>query len=377
MKSHYTNKMKKRKNLFAILLTGITVCIVGGSIAIDQKKEVKVLKAEDAVTETFLLQKDKFTSTMQIPGELSAFQQVDLYAKVSSFVKEIKVDIGSQVKAGQILMTLEAPELYSQLMASESRLKSLEATYLASTANYSRLVETSNTPGTVSQNDLDQSLSRKNADIANYEAAKANTNEVAALKSYLEIRAPFDGIITSRNVSLGAYVGPSGKGSEFPLMTLQQQNKLRLAVSIPEAYTGFLNHEDTVHFKVRSFPETVFHARISRMAGALDQRLRSERIEMDILNDDKKLLPGMVAEVILSLTASDSTFVVPKTALFTSGEGTFIIKDNNSLAERLEVKKGREINDKVEIFGQLQRNEVIVTKATDELKAGTPIKTKN
>ncbi|HKC68099.1 MAG TPA: efflux RND transporter periplasmic adaptor subunit, partial [Bacteroidia bacterium] len=308
--------------------------------------------------------------------ELIAYQQVDLYAKVTSFVKELNVDIGSEVTAGQLLMTLEAPELTSQLAAAESKLQSLEAIYKASDANYNRLIETSKTPGTVSQNDLDQATAKKNSDFANLDAAKASYKEISVVKSYLEIRAPFNGMITSRNVNLGAYVGPSGKGSELPLLVLQEQKHLRLAISVPEVYTGYLNNGDTIHFKVKALPGQTFKATIKRMAGALDLRLRSEKIEMDVMNDDKKLLPGMVAEVSISLAAKVSSFTVPKTALVNSNEGVFVIRVVKNKAERIEVKKGRDINDKVEIFGMLSLNDTFISKANEEIKNGAYVNAK-
>lgn len=342
------------------------------SCSSSEKKEEQ--KEPEAHAETFLLQKAKFSTRLVLPGELIAYQQVDLYAKVTSFVKELHVDIGSEVSAGQLLMTLEAPELLSQLSAAESRLKSLEANYTASNANYNRLLEAGKVAGTISQNDLDQATAKKNADFSNLEAAKASYKEVGAIKSYLEIRAPFNGIITSRNVNLGAYVGPSGKGSEFPLLTLQEQKHLRLAVSIPEAYTGFLNQDDAVTFKVRSHPSETYTASIKRMAGALDLRLRSEKIEMDVMNENKTLLPGTVAEVAIPLSAKDSSFVVPKTALVNSNEGTFVIAVIDNKAKQIPVKKGRDIEDKTEVFGDLKINDKLLSKASEEIKDGTPVK---
>jgi membrane fusion protein (multidrug efflux system) len=360
--------MKNRIIIGSIIALGILQ-----SCASHEKKDEKPVAATVTV-ETFLLQKDKFSTSLQLPGELIAFQQVDLYAKVTSFVKELNVDIGSEVTAGELLMTMEAPELNSQLSAAESRLKSLEANYTASSANYNRLTEAGKTPGTVSQNDLDQATARKNADYSNLEAAKASYKEIGVMKSYLEIRAPFSGIISSRNVNPGAYVGPSGKGSELPLLTLQEQKHLRLSVSIPEAYTNFLKANDVITFKVKSLPAETFTASVKRMAGALDLHLRSERVEMDMMNADKKLLPGMVAEVSIPLSSKDSSFVVPKSALVNSNEGIYVIKVVTNKTLRVPVKKGREIHEKIEIFGDLVLNEQLLTKANEEIKDGTPVK---
>lgn len=364
--------MTKIKYISAAV-SGFLLLNLLSSCAAKNHEEEKAAAAP-AVTETFLLQKNKFSTTLQLPGELIAYQQVDLYAKVTSFVKELKADIGTEVTEGQLLIVLEAPELFSQMAAAESRLRSQEATYAASNASYNRLVETSKTPGTVSQNDLDLSQAKKNSDLANLEGARASSKEIGVMKSYLEIRAPFNGVITSRNVNLGAYVGPSGKGSEFPLFTLQQQSQLRLAVSIPEAFTGYLNQEDEISFRVRSQPGDVFKAKVKRMAGALDLRLRSERIEMDVMNADKKLLPGTVAEVSIPMVAKDSVFVVPKTALVNSSEGTYVIKVNNNITERVTVKKGRDLDDKSEVFGPLHVNDKLLVKASEEIRDGSVVK---
>ncbi|MEN2398809.1 efflux RND transporter periplasmic adaptor subunit [Flavobacterium sp. MC2016-06] len=338
----------------------------------NSKKEETVTAEIEPKTETFLLAKEKLTTELRLPAELTGFQQVDLYAKVSSFVKILKVDIGSEVKKGQLLIVLEAPEISSQLAAAESRLKSMEAIYATSKSTYNRLYETSKVEGTISKNDLEMANGKKNSDYAQYQAAIAAHKEVSIMRGYLEIRAPFDGVVAARNVNLGTFVGPAGKGSDLPLLTIQQQDKLRLAVSIPELYTGYLHKGDEMSFNVKSLPDT-FKATIQRMSGALDLKLRSERLEMDVHNTKGNLLPGMVAEVILPLNAKDSTFVVPRTAVVASAESTFVIKVLNHKATRVEVKKGREIDDKVEVFGDLNLNDKLVKMASEETKEGDVI----
>lgn len=332
--------------------------------------------AAPAITETFTLRKGKLSSNLQIPGELQPYQQVDLYAKESSFVKKIYVDVGSEVKQGQLLVSMEAPEINSNVASAQSRLKSQEAIYTASNSNYNRLIETSKTPGTISGNDLEQAAARKNSDKAQLDAAKSAYQSVAATRAYLDIRAPFNGVITARNINTGAYVGPSGKGSELPLFVLQEQKRLRLIISVPELYTGLLNQNDEVSFEVKAFPSKEFKAKVKRMAGALDERLRSERLEMDVFNENKKLLPGMYAEVNIPLPASDSTFVIPKTALVTSTERVFVIRVANQKAQWIDVKKGREAGDQVEIYGKLDENVQLVKIATDEIRNGSTVKTK-
>ena len=342
-----------------------------GETRTEKKPEQSVVEAQPV--EVFAVKRGRLSSSLQIPGELMAFQQVDLYAKENSFVKKLFVDVGSEVTTGQLLVTMEAPELGSQLAGALSNVKSREALYAASKANYDRLLATSETPGTVSPNDLEQAAARKNADLAQLEAAKAAYKQVAETQSYLQIRAPFNGVITLKNVNPGAYVGPSGKGSEVPLFTLQEQKKLRLVVSVPEAYTSYLSHKNEVTFTVRSLPDQQFKAQIKRLAGALDARLHAQRIEMDVMNNDKKLLPGMVAEVNLPLPANDSSFIVPKSAVVNSTESVFVIRVVNNKAEWVRVKTGREANGSIEIYGDLKPGDLLLISATDEVRNGSQL----
>ena len=254
------------------------------------KKKTEIQPAEAPVTEVFSLKKGRLSSSLQIPGELIAWQQVDLYAKVNSFVKKLYVDVGSEVKEGELLATMEAPEMGSQLAGAQSNMKSREAIYLASKANYDRLLETSKTPGTISPNDLEQAAARKNSDFAQLQSAESAHREIMETQNYLQIRAPFSGVITARNLNPGAYVGPAGKGSELPLFNLQEQKRLRLVLSVPEAYTSYLNHKDEVSFTVKSLPGRQFKAAIKRLSGSIDNRLGSQRVEMDVFNNDKKVV---------------------------------------------------------------------------------------
>ena len=339
-----------------------------------QQPKAETQKADIPVAEVFPVQKGRLSSSLQIPGELLAYQQVDLYAKEASFVKKLYVDVGSEVTTGQLLGTMEAPELGSQLAGAQSNIKSREAIYMASKANYDRLFATSQTPGTISPNDLEQAAARKDADLAQLQAAKAAYRQIAETQDYLQIRAPFSGVITARNVNPGAYVGPSGKGSEAPLFTLQEQKKLRLVISVPESYTSYLNQKNEVSFTVKALPNQQFKAQVKRMAGAIDARLHAQRIEMDVVNNDKKLLPGMVAEVNLPLPANDSTFIVPKSAVVNSTESVFVVRVVNNKAEWVDVKTGREANGTIEIYGNLSAGDLLLKTATDEVRNGSDLK---
>jgi RND family efflux transporter MFP subunit len=380
-------KMNTMKNKCAsIVLVASAVLLLGvlsgcsssdGEGKNEGKKDSTGSAKADSVTvsPTVALQRGRLSTTLHVPGELIAFQQVDLYAKVNSFVKRLYVDVGSEVREGQLLATMEAPEIQSQLATALARVKSQEAVYIASKANYDRIIETSKTPGTISQNDIDQADARQKSDNAQLEANKAAYNEVAETLKYLEVRAPFDGVISLRNVNPGAYVGPSGKGSELPMFTLQEQKHMRLVVSVPEAYTGYLNDNDKVTFTVRALPDRKFSADVHRLAGALDNRLRAERTEMDVYSKDKTLLPGMVAEVELPLPARDSTFLVPSSAVVNGTEEVFVVRvtpDNK--AEWIRVRQGRSEGGRMEVYSDsLKEGDILVKTASEEVRDGANI----
>jgi membrane fusion protein (multidrug efflux system) len=375
-----TINMLKNRSTIKIALLAISTSLLLNACQSDtkasdeEKQEQQQQSAVDVpAVEVTPVQKGKLSSTIAIPGELLPHQQVDLYAKISSYVKKLLVDLGSEVHQGQLLVVLDAPEINSQLAGAQSRIKQQEAIYFASKATYNRLLSTSKTPGTISLNDLEQAEAKKNADFANVEAAKSAYKEVSSNVAYLEVRAPFDGIITSRNVNLGAYVGPGGKTSE-PMFVLQNQKQLRLVVSVPENYTGALKTGNEVSFTIRELPGEQFKAKISRVAGAIDDRLRSERVEMDVLNKSKKLLPHMYADVNVPLPAHDSTFIVPKTAVVTSTEKVFVIKVINHKAQWVNVQKGVQAGDNMEVYGDLKPGDKVVKNATDEIRDGQPVK---
>jgi membrane fusion protein, multidrug efflux system len=338
--------------------------------------DAAVKQAPEQITvQTFSLSSGQLTTHMTIPGELRPFQSVDLYAKVNSFVKKLLVDVGSVVKKDQLLVVLEAPEMQDASNTAAQIIQTNKAYYAASRATYERMYQTSKIPGTISPNDLDIAYAKMNSDSSNLMAARSSYNESNNLNRYLEVRAPFDGVISASNLYPGAYAGPAGAGSVIPLLTLQEQAKLRLVIAVPEAATDYFKLGDTVHFSVKTLPGKDFTATLSRVAGALDLQLRTEQLQMDVTNKNKILLPGMFAQVSLALTNTDKVFVVPESAVTENTKQVFVIRVANGKTEWVPVKRGRESDGNVEVFGSLQQGDQLVNTATDELRNGTQVST--
>ena len=358
--------------LFQILSISSVCWLIASCSNNNQKASpVQVTPAAKA----FVLQKGSLATLMSLPGQLQPFQGVDIYAKVNGFVKTMTVDVGTQVHQGQLLMTLEAPEMTAALKQAEEDLHNKEAVYRGSKSNYDRLLKTSQIPGTISPNDLDLAHARMSADSSALLAARSAYQLSADLKGYLEVRAPFDGVISARNVYTGAYVAPSDKNADKPMLTLEQHNKLRLVVNIPETATNYFADKDTIHFTVQTLPGKQFVASISRMAGSVDEKLRVEQIQMDIDNQGNILLPGMFAQVNLSLVNKQKTYIIPQSAVTENSKRVFVIQVTDGKAHWIDVQKGRENPDSLEVYGAgLKDGTVLLLNASDELKNGTEVK---
>ncbi|MDN5288455.1 MAG: efflux transporter periplasmic adaptor subunit [Mucilaginibacter sp.] len=363
-----------KKNNIKVYLGLLILGFITASCSSNNNNHRKVAVNAAVDVQSFVLTTGQISAPLTVPGQLVPYNNVELYAKENSYVKSINVDIGTRVKKGQLLVNLEAPEMISQYNQAQADMNTKLATYKGSKANYERLNRTSKIPGTISPNDLDLALAKASADSAQWKASQSSFRQAADLLNYLSIKAPFDGVITVRNVSPGAYVGPGDKSSGKPLLVLQDQNRLRLTMNITEGYTGYLNNRDTVGFSVRALPGQKFVAHISRMAGGIDPQTRTEQVEMDVDNKDHVLLPQMYADISLQVKGDQHGFVIPRTALVTNAERVFVISIVNHKAVWVDVKKGLEDGNTITVTGALKAGDVLVANATDEIRLGTPLR---
>lgn len=324
--------------------------------------------------ETIEISKSNPLVPLKLAGELKPYEQTELFAKVNSYVKQIRVDIGDKVIAGQTLVVLEAPEIVSQIANAKAKVQAQEAIYLSTKSTYDRMLKADETKGAVAKDAIDQIKARKLSDESQLAAARSAYNEIRNINDYLVIKAPFSGTITNRNIDLGAYVGPMSK---TPLLVIENNQKLRLNLSVPEANTPYIKIGDTIRFYVRSQPQVKHIALVSRKSGSLDERLRSEKIEADFINKEKLLKPFMVAETSIPLQNSVATFFVPKMSVVESGMGTYVIRIEQGKTKNIPVSKGRMWEDKVEIFGELSEGDKILKMASEEIMEGTDVPPKN
>jgi RND family efflux transporter MFP subunit len=375
--------MKNKKLLLTVLILAVTV---------SQWAHAQAIELVPVVRKTV-------SRTVDLPGEFQPFMNVSLYARVPGYVETVLVDRGSAVKQGDLLVSLSAPEMKAQIAAAESRvqaaeadrlqaearLTSLEATMTASKATYDRLKTASSTPGAIAGNELDVALQNVESQRAGIQAQRSSVDalrskkvaaeaELRALQeteSYLKVTAPFDGVVSERGVHPGALVGPSASA---PLLVLQQVSRLRMVVAVPEEHVGGIVRGANVPFGVPAYPTRKFSGTVARIPPALDMKTRTMPVELDVVNRDQALAPGMYSTVHWPVRSTDPAIFVPKTAVVTTTERTFVVRDKNGRAEWVNVQKGAVEGDLIRVIGPLREGERVVKRATDEMREGMDLK---
>jgi RND family efflux transporter MFP subunit len=273
-------------------------------------------------------------------------------------------------------MKAEIAEAESKVQVAESERIQAEAQLGAARATYDRLRKAAETPGAIAGNELVQAekaveaaqalvRSREQASHAVQSAVRARKD----IEAYLKITAPFGGVVTERLAHPGALVGPNSE----PLLTLQQVSRLRLVVAVPEANSASVTSGTKVEFRVPAAPERSYAGTVARSSHTLDPKTRTMSVELDVYNRDGSLSPGMYPTVKWPVRNSRQALFVPRTAVVTTTERTFVIRDRGGKAEWVDVKKGASEGEMMQVSGSVQAGEKVVRRATDEIRDGSPL----
>jgi membrane fusion protein (multidrug efflux system) len=368
---------------FSFILAGC------GSSAVQQSQTSQAASAGSAQQVAAApVEFQKLDTTLTLPAQITPYEVVNVYPKVTGFLETIRVDRGSRVKAGEVIIRLSAPELIAQRAQTEAAMQSAEAQLSAAQAKfasghgtYLHLASAARTPGVVANNDLliaQQTAAADNAQVeassTNVQAARDALRGVTQLESYLEIRAPFDGVVTQRNLHPGALVGPaSGQAGAQPIVQIESINRLRVVVPVPEAYVAGVREKQEVTFSVPAYPGRTFHAPIARISHDIDQKTRTMQVELDFHDVNAEITPGTFANVDWPIQRSYPTLFVPVTAITTDLQRTFVIRVRQAKAEWVDVKSGVTVNGKTEVFGDLKPGDLVVRNATDSIRSGASV----
>jgi RND family efflux transporter MFP subunit len=385
--------------LAAIALTGLASC----------SRQPEVVKAADivAVVPAAKAERATLTSDIKLTAEFEPYQEVDVMAKVSGYVKAINVDIGDRVREGQVLATLEIPEMKDDLAkaaatiqateadvaAARDELRRAESAHEVAHSSFTRISEVANREkGLVPQQQLDEVHSKdlmSEAQVAGAKSqlaatqqrtavARAEEARIKTMFEYASIPAPFAGVVTKRFANKGSMIqaGTASQSQAMPLVRISQNNVLRLVLPVPESAVSHIHPGETLDVMVPSLHKT-FPGRVARSAQMVQTSTRTMDTQVDVANANSVLVPGMYAEVNLRLDERSNVLTVPVDAVDGSGDSAhaFVVQPNGRL-HLATVATGLETAQRIEIRSGLQDGDVVVTGRQSGLKDGQQVQDK-
>jgi RND family efflux transporter MFP subunit len=360
--------------------------------------------APDSLPSVDVVKPDGATLVQRVQGNatLEAFEDTDLFAKVSGYLSDVRVDIGDHVKAGQVLAVIDVPEMEQELAEAtaqlESKKSSLEAArrqldhHKADVALQVGLAKDREQLGQGRQFISDRTLDqvRANADIAKADLGVAEANrdlaanqvdlaaatveKIRTLLTYTQIVAPFDGVVARRQVNRGDLVQAATSTRTAPLFKVQRIDTIRVFCDVPENEVSHVRVGDGASVKVFGLNGEPLIGTITRFAYRLDPETRNMRTEIDLPNTDERLYPGMYAQVSLELGRRNDVLAVPVTAIGSDAQGTFVFAVQDNRIERKAVKVGIRDNGRAEIIEGLSENAAVVVAVKSAPAAGTAVK---
>ncbi len=313
----------------------------------------------------------KKDASFELPGEVRAYVEAPIYARTNGYLKHWLVDIGAQVKAGDLLAEIDTPELDQELANARAQAVQAEASaQLAKTTavRYNVLRKTS----VISAQDADEKNAAADAGQASADAAKANVHRLEDLQGYQKVTAPFDGIITERDTDVGQLVSSS---ATRPLFLLTQSKTLRVFVHVPEAQSRSIAIGQKAAVSFTEFPERTFEAKVVRTAGAIDLASRTLLTELSLDNESGEVYAGSHAEVRFSLPADKPLLTLPSNALLFRSEGPQAgVVDADGKVELRNLALGRDFGRDLEILKGISEKDRVILNPADSLTSGMTVR---
>lgn len=308
-----------------------------------------------------------------LPGNMQAFLDTPIWARSSGYLKAWYVDIGARVRKGQLLAEIEAPEIDQQLQQARANLATDQANLKLAQITAERYANLFKTDS-VARQDVDNAVQAAAAQTATMSSAQANVARLEQLVAYQKVFAPFDGVITARNVDVGALVDADANAAGKELFHLASDSTLRVYVNVPEIYSRAAGPGVDAYLTLAEFPGRQFHGRIVRNSDAIDTASRTLLVEVDVNNPTGQLLPGSYVSIHLKLPAKIEAVTVPVNALLFRSEGLRVAVVRDGRADLTPVVIGRDFGDSVEIVSGLHRDDSVIVNPSDSIVSGQQVR---
>jgi RND family efflux transporter MFP subunit len=311
-------------------------------------------------------------TTLDLPGRLEAYSQAQLYARVSGYLKDWKADIGTPVKAGQVLAEIEAPDLDQQIMQAQADLATAQANLTLAIATLERGQQLIGS-GAVSKQTLDQRAADAQSRQGLLRSAQANLDRLKVLENYKRITAPFDGLVTSRTTDVGQLINAGGGGPA--LFVVSDTNKLRCYVNVPQNYVPTIKVGTKAKLTVPEYPGKVFTATVEASAQAVDPASGTTRMLLAVDNSGHELMTGAFANVRLELPNPETAIHVPASALIFDQGGLHVATvgpDDKVVLKKVTI--ARDLGREVEIAAGLTAEDRVIDSPPDGIASGDQVK---
>ena len=323
-----------------------------------------------------------------LPCDIKAYQETALYTRANGFLKKLNVDIHDQVKAGQVLAEIDTPDVDAQLAQSEATVNQEKASVVKAQADmdlaqrtldrYDAVQKQGN--GNVTQQEVDEkrtAVDQARAAIAqtqaNVVAAEAAVQRLLVLQGFEKIVAPFDGVITMRNYDVGALVTPSDTSPGRELFRLAETDKLRVYVSVPQIYATQIQIGAPAMLRVRNYGERDFLGKVARTSSSIDLATRVMSFELEFMNPDGALVPGMYGDAHLTVTGAAPVLRIPTSALLFDATGAHVALVQDGKIHFQKITPGRDLGTEMEVINGITTQDKVVSTPGEQLTEGIPV----
>jgi RND family efflux transporter MFP subunit len=377
-----------RSRLVAIVAVLVAVAIAVAGILWRRHQESEVTNWTNeqavAVVETITPQRGVTGQQIALPGDIEAWYEAPIYARVSGYLKDWYFDFGAHVQKSQLLAEIDAPDLDAQLAAAKAKLNSAEAQVNVREAErnfaettYKRWRESPK--GVVSEQETESKKAEFGSADARYKAAvaEANVNQsevdrLTALEHFKRIRAPFDGIVTQRNTDVGALINAGSGTSNGPqLFRVADVHEMRVFVQVPQEMSANMRAGLTAEMTLPQYPDRTFKAVVSTTSESINKTSRTLLVQLHAANTDNLLQPGTFAQVRFNLADSPGTLRIPTSALIFRENGPQVaILGPGDKVELRPIKLGRNLGTEFEVFAGLTASDAVINSPPDSLSQG-------
>jgi multidrug efflux system membrane fusion protein len=367
---------RRLKLMGVVALAGALITVALGVIdRVEANQRLKDWTSARAVpvVHVISLASDADAGALVLPGAIQAFYDAPIHARVSGYLKQWYADIGTPVRAGQILAEIDTPDLDQQLAQAKADLGTAVANQHLSETTAHRWAGLL-TQDAVSRQDADNKNGDLEAKTALVAAAQANVHRLEALESFKHITAPFDGIVTTRSTDIGALISVGG-ATDTPLFTVSDEKRLRIYVQVPQSFSADIKPGMTTTFTVPEYPGRLFTAQLAATADAITPQTGAQTIQLQIDNTDAALKPGDYAQVHFTLPADHGVIRAPASALMfrDAGMSVAVIGPDGRVAIKT-ITIGRDLGSTVEVTAGLSPADRIIDNPPDSLRPGDSVR---